>query len=391
MDRTWMSANRMSKEYRDGVKDFVRVAVAHAKNKSKDTIIKIICPCLKCCYRDVSADELEDHLIWNGIDKSYTCWTLHGEKKTKSTNLRNAVRDTSNDFERDTYEFDRVEEFVNVVEEDLRDCPKMFERLISGWKKKSIFFELSYWKSLYVRHFLDVMHIEKNVFESVIGTLLNVPGKSKDGIKARLDLQTMRLRKGLHPVKKGSRTYLPPTAHTLSRKEKTKLCRFLHEVKVPEGYSSNIRSLVSMKDLKLKGLKSHDCHVLMENFLPIGIRSILPEKVRWTITKLCFFFKAICSKVIDPGKLLALQQEIVVTLCELEMYFPPSFFDIMVHLTVHLVMETQYYGPAYMRWMYPIEQAIEFCTEYLSNVEPIGIPISRHSGRTTGEELVQAK
>ncbi|PNX72846.1 hypothetical protein L195_g028743, partial [Trifolium pratense] len=296
--------------------------------------------------------------------------------------------------------------------------PFASELVTGGWKKKSIFFELPYWKSLYVRHFLDVMHIEKNVFESVIGTLLNVPGKSKDGIKARLDLQTMRLRKGLHPVKKGSRTYLPPAAHTLSRKEKTKLCRFLHEVKVPEGYSSNIRSLVSMKDLKLKGLKSHDCHVLMENFLPIGIRSILPEKVRWTITKLCFFFKAICSKVIDPGKLLALQQEIVVTLCELEMYFPPSFFDIMVHLTVHLVMETQYCGPAYMRWMYPIErymkilkgyvknrsrpegciveryiveEAIEFCTEYLSNVEPIGIPISRHSGRTTGEGIGASK
>jgi hypothetical protein len=45
MDRTWMSANRMSKEYQDGVKEFVRVAVAHAKNKSKDTS-KIICPCL---------------------------------------------------------------------------------------------------------------------------------------------------------------------------------------------------------------------------------------------------------------------------------------------------------------------------------------------------------
>ena len=30
-----------------------------------------------------------------------------------------------------------------------------------GWKKRSICFELPYWKSLYVRHFLDVMHIEK--------------------------------------------------------------------------------------------------------------------------------------------------------------------------------------------------------------------------------------
>ena len=41
---------------------------------------------------------------------------------------------------------------------------------------------------MYVRHFLDVMHIEKNVFDSVIGTLLNIKGKSKDGLKAREDM-----------------------------------------------------------------------------------------------------------------------------------------------------------------------------------------------------------
>ena len=44
------------------------------------------------------------------------------------------------------------------------------------WKKHSIFFYLPYWKHLLVRHNLDVMHIEKNVCESLIGTLLNIPG-----------------------------------------------------------------------------------------------------------------------------------------------------------------------------------------------------------------------
>ncbi|XP_058732771.1 uncharacterized protein LOC131604344 [Vicia villosa] len=126
MDRKWMFANRASKEYEDGVQEFVRFAIAHAEDTSK-----IICPCLECCYTDVSANVLEDHLICNGIDKSYTCWIMHGEEKTKSTK-RNNGRDTSNDFENDTnYEFDRVEEFVNVIEEDLRDCPQMFEKLVS--------------------------------------------------------------------------------------------------------------------------------------------------------------------------------------------------------------------------------------------------------------------
>jgi hypothetical protein len=52
--------------------------------------------------------------------------------------------------------------------EKMKDMDNIFgkpfagELVTSGWKKKSIFFELPYWKSLYVRHFLDVMHIEKN-------------------------------------------------------------------------------------------------------------------------------------------------------------------------------------------------------------------------------------
>ncbi|XP_062086136.1 uncharacterized protein LOC133792244 [Humulus lupulus] len=50
----------------------------------------------------------------------------------------------------------------------------------SPWKKKSIFFELEYWENLLLRHNLDVMHIEKNVYDSLIGTLLNIPSKSKD-------------------------------------------------------------------------------------------------------------------------------------------------------------------------------------------------------------------
>jgi hypothetical protein len=58
---------------------------------------------------------LARHLIFNGIDKSYTCWTMHGEEKTKSTNLRRNVTDTSNDFEKYTQEFDCVDEFQVVL------------------------------------------------------------------------------------------------------------------------------------------------------------------------------------------------------------------------------------------------------------------------------------
>ena len=113
---------------------------------------------------------------------------------------------------------------------------------------------------------------------------------------------------------------------------------------------------MSISDLKLVGLKSHDCHVLMQQLLPAAVRGILPEKVRVVITRLCFFINAICRKVVDPKQLDDLENEAVIVLCELEMYFPPSFFDIMVHLIVHLVREIRLCGPVFLRWMYPVER-----------------------------------
>jgi hypothetical protein len=64
--------------------------------------------------------------------------------------------------------------------------------------KKSIFWNLPYWKDLMVHHAIDVMHVEKNVCEALVGTLLDIPGKTKDTLNARMDLEEMKLRKDLH-------------------------------------------------------------------------------------------------------------------------------------------------------------------------------------------------
>ena len=42
------------------------------------------------------------------------------------------------------------------------------------------------------------MHITKNVLESLLGTLLNMPEKTKDGPKARTDLKILGIREVLH-------------------------------------------------------------------------------------------------------------------------------------------------------------------------------------------------
>ena len=110
-----------------------------------------------------------------------------------------------------------------------------------------------------------------------------------------------------------------------------------------------------------------------------------------------------------------LQNQLVVTLCLLKKYFPPSFFDIMIHLMVHLVREVRFCGPVYLRWMYLferfmkvlksyvrnrnrlegfivecyiVEEAIEFCMEYLSNVDTIGIPIDPRIDHKIGTPLL---
>lgn len=81
--------------------------------------------------------------------------------------------------------------------------------------------------------------------------------------------------------------------------------------------------------------------------MPVAIRGILPDKVRVAITRLCFLFNAICSKVINPHQLDDLENEAAIVICQLEMYFSPSFFDIMVHLIVHLVREIRLCGPIF--------------------------------------------
>jgi hypothetical protein len=87
------------------------------------------------------------------------------------------------------------------------------------WKKKSIFFNLPYWKSLHIRHCLDVMHIDKNMCESIIGTLLNIPGKTKDSVAARKDLIEKGVRKGLAPRQgKKKFIYLLPLLHCQRRR-----------------------------------------------------------------------------------------------------------------------------------------------------------------------------
>jgi hypothetical protein len=227
----------------------------------------------------------------------------------------------------------------------------------SVWKKQSIFFTLPYWKDNMLRHNLDVMHIEKNVVDNIIGTLLNVDGKTKDNYKARLDLQSMGIRHDLHPkITDAGKVHLPGACYSMTREEKEGFLKVIKNVKVPDGFASNISRCVKLQQRNIIGLKSHDCHVLMQHLMPIAIRRSLPSVVCSPLISLSCFFREICSKTLRLEDLDRLEAQIPITLCQLERIFPPGFFTVMVHLVVHLVAECKMGGPVQLRWMYPIER-----------------------------------
>lgn len=286
------------------------------------------------------------------------------------------------------------------------------------WKKNSIFWELPYWEFLDVRHAIDVMHLTKNLCVNLLG-FLGVYGKSKDTLEARHDLKHMEQRGDLHPEpkEKGSH-YLSPASYTLSKAEKESMFECLESIKVPSGYFTNIKRIISTKEKKFTNLKSHDCHVLMTQLLPVVIRDIFPDNVRATITKLCVFMNVISQKVIDPDRLEALQNDVVQCLVSFELIFPPSFFNIMTHLLCHLVKEVSILGPVYLHNMFPFErymgvlkkyvrnharpeasiakgygteEVIEFCVEFIEDLRPIGVPESRHEGRLRGKGTLGRK
>ncbi|XP_028051875.1 uncharacterized protein LOC114256424 [Camellia sinensis] len=96
--------------------------------------------------------------------------------------------------------------------------PRESEEL--NWTKKSIMWELPYWKKLNLRHNLDVMHIEKNSCENFYGTMLAIDGKNKDMYKTRDDLQEMGIRKEFHLQRKDNGSVVKPrAAYTLDSRQ----------------------------------------------------------------------------------------------------------------------------------------------------------------------------
>jgi len=90
------------------------------------------------------------------------------------------------------------------------------------------------------------MHVEKNFNENIINTVMDVPSKSKDNVKARLDMEELCARDELHiRTSKNGNPYKTKAKYTLSVEQRWSVCEWLRLLSLPDGYSSNFTNKVN--------------------------------------------------------------------------------------------------------------------------------------------------
>ncbi|KAL4573491.1 hypothetical protein LXL04_020299 [Taraxacum kok-saghyz] len=236
---------------------------------------------------------------------------------------------------------------------------------ICPWKKRSIFFEFPYWQFNANIHNLDVMHIEK-IYVITWWQLCWILVGSQRII---FDLLDLGIKESLQPElsEDGAHVIFQNACFSMSSKEKNMFCRVLKETKLPYGCASNIARCVHSSEKNFSGYKSHDAHIFLHYFLQVVVRKSLQKHVAIPLIRLGEFFRSLCSKVIKPKDLERLQLKITKILCEFEKIFVPSFFDIMVHLPIHLVNEIMLGRPVQYRWMYFMERYLCKLKSYVRN------------------------
>ncbi|KAL0449584.1 UNVERIFIED_CONTAM: hypothetical protein Slati_1514800 [Sesamum latifolium] len=162
---------------------------------------------------------------------------------------------------------DWVEEFSPAVEVPL-SLPDGYG-IEHKWTQKIIFWGLEYWSTHLIQHNLDVMHIKKNVFDNIFNTVMDIKGKTKENLNARKDLKIICNQPELKVNERRSNV-MPKAEYTLTREQKRRICEWITRLKFYDGYASNLARCVDMKELRLHGMKNHDCHVFMQKFIPIA-------------------------------------------------------------------------------------------------------------------------
>jgi hypothetical protein len=92
----------------------------------------------------------------------------------------------------------------------------------------------------------------------------------------------------------------------------------------------------------------------------------LDKDIYEAIAELVTFFWQLC-RTLDKDVLAEMKKEIPIILVKLEKKFPPAFFDVMIHLVLHLPDEALLQGPVQYGCMYPIERQLYTLKRYVQN------------------------
>jgi hypothetical protein len=76
------------------------------------------------------------------------------------------------------------------------------------------------------------MHIEKNVFDNVVNTLLDVDKRSKDNAKARMDMKRMKIREHLHIDETQEKPDLPEAVYYMESSKKKLFCGLVKKCEI---------------------------------------------------------------------------------------------------------------------------------------------------------------
>ncbi|GJT32929.1 acidic leucine-rich nuclear phosphoprotein 32 family member A [Tanacetum coccineum] len=101
----------------------------------------------------------------------------------------------------------------------------------------------------------------------------------------------------------------------------------------------------------------------------LGSTTILAKSIAAPIIEFCLFFKQLCARNFGlPARDMSeAKKQSISILIELEQIFPPAFFDIMIHVAIHLPDEAILGGPIRYRWMFPFERYMKKLKNYVRN------------------------
>ncbi|GJR34585.1 hypothetical protein Tco_1210269 [Tanacetum coccineum] len=159
----------------------------------------------------------------------------------------------------------------------------------------------------------------------------------------------------------------PQARIAFTPEDRKKFCQFIKGLNTDGWFGSNFKHKVTDNDTNITGLKSHDCHIIMQRLLPYGLQQYLPPDVAKPLIELCLFFKQICSQTLMVDDMLKAQSKVIDILCNLELIYPPAFFDIMIHLVIYLPLEAIFGGPIHPWWMYPFKRYMKKLKNYVRN------------------------